>query len=171
MLTAISLTNLAGAGEPTEPPLFVENLGVFSLHAQSPNNVFEQFYPTEVLPLHGKIIDLASRFIILDSSSNATSVTVWLDWRFGSSGPFQTSAPETIDVAPGVRSIYNTRVILPVSPSQVSVHIQNNGPGGPVIVSGALSHQSVFVPEPATAVLSILAAAGFVRVARRITPR
>ena len=127
MLTAVSVTTLAVGGEPTEPPLFVEDLGVLTLGAAPPNNIFEEFYRTEVLPLHGKQLWLAMHLDNFDSEARPATVTVWLDWRFGTSGPPQTTVPDTFEVLPNVRREYHAGVFLPISPSQVACTFKTTG--------------------------------------------
>ena len=169
---AVSAVLIANERASAQFPPDVEQI-VATLSATPPGNVFEQFYPDHNLPApYFKV------FSFFGSVTNASTqqpafVDLWFDWidpSDPSGTPPRTSGIFPIDLAPGaVRTIPPTAPItftLPFCPPQVSIHIQNNGPGQPVIVNGTFIHECR-IPEPGTATLVGLCVAGLGGAARR----
>ena len=117
---------------------------------------FEQFYPDHNLPQ-----PFFKEFTFFGTMTNASTqqpafVDLWFDWLVPGLPP-QTSGIFPIDLAPGeVRTIPEAapiKFVLPFCPPQVSIHIQNNGPGQPVVVAGTFIHECRIIPEPSTLAL------------------
>jgi hypothetical protein len=145
---------------------------VATLPATPPENVFERFYPNVFDPVHPK------KFTFMGAVTNGSAtapafVDLWFDWI----DPAMPTPPKTspifpIDLPPGGTvpiglpggppAIMYT---IPFCPPQVSIHIQNNGPGQPVIIEGTFIHECI--PEPGTATLGGLALLGLTSVVRR----
>ena len=145
-----------------------------TLSSLPPGNVFENFYPNE--------FDLArqKRFTFTGSFTNAdlqqpAFVDLWFDWtdpRDPAGTPPRTTGIFPIDLAPGQVKTYGLGALpaitttIPICPPQVSIHIQNNGPGQPVVVDGTFTHECL-VPEPCAAILAALGTIGLLAVRRR----
>ena len=173
-LSALALAILLatpGATLAQGPMVGIEPI-ITTLGPLPPGNVFEQFYPNEF------DLNRPKRFTFFGAITNANVqqpafVDLWFDWidpRDPPGTPPRTTGIFPIDLAPGqVRTIPPTAPItttIPICPPQVSIHIQNNGPGGPVIVDGTFTHECL-IPEPATATLGGLALLGLATVARK----
>jgi len=148
---------------------------VATLGALPPTNVFERFYPNEFDLLRQK------RFTFIGTVTNANLqqpafVDLWFDWidpRDPQGTPPRITGVFPIDLAPGQSKSYGgptglppITTTIPICPPQVSIHIQNNGPGQPVIVDGTFIHECL-IPEPATATLGGLAMLALATAARR----
>lgn len=145
---------------------------VVTLSAQPPGNVFEQFYPNDFDLTHPK------RFTFTGAVTNASVqqpafVDLWFDWidpRDPGGTPPHTSGIFPIDLAPGAVKTFTPAApitfTIPFCPPQVSFHIQNNGPGQPVIVDGIFTHECL-VPEPCALLLSAISSIGLLVVRRR----
>jgi hypothetical protein len=144
---------------------------VVTLHSQPPGNVFEQYYPNTFDPNHPKNLFFTGVFTNADLQQPAF-VDFWFDW-IDLTGQTQQSGVFPIDLAPGQAKAYGVpgavlppiRFQIPFCPERVSVHIQNNGPGQPVVVDGLFTH--ICIPEPSSMLLAGLGLAGVGVVALR----
>jgi hypothetical protein len=158
--TAAVFLAVAPAAAQTGPMIGIEQI-VVTLSAQPPGNVFEQFYPNAFDLVHPKKFTFEG--VITNGSPQVPAfVDLWFDWidpRDPIGTPPKTSPIFPIDVPPGglvsiglpggPPAIMYT---IPFCPPQVSIHIQNNGPGQPVVVEGRFIHECL-IPEPATGTL------------------
>jgi len=148
---------------------------VATLGATPPGNVFEQFYPNEFDLTHPKRFTFTGTFTNANLQQPAF-VDLWFDWidpRDPAGTPPRTTGVFPIDLAAGEAKTYGGRLGLPAitttipfCPPQVSIHIQNNGPGGPVIVDGVFTHECL-IPEPGALLLGTIGLAGLIGVWRR----
>lgn len=153
-----------------EPPS-IEPI-VVTLSATPPGNVFEAFYPNEFDLIHVK------ELTFLGAITNANQelpafVDLWFDWI----DPRDPTHPQTspvfpIDLGPLQTNNYGAagalppiKYTIPFCPPQVSIHIQNNGPGQPVVIDGQFIHQCV--PEPGTLALFAIGSVGLLALAKR----
>jgi MYXO-CTERM domain-containing protein len=140
---------------------------VATLPPLPPDNVFERFYPNVFDPLHPKKFTFTGT-VINGSQTAPAFVDLWFDWIDPSDPPpppVRTSPVFPIDVPPGGTVPVGLpggpppiMFTIPFCPPQVSIHIQNNGPGGPVIIEGTFVHECI--PEPSTVALGGLALLG-----------
>lgn len=130
-----------------------------------PGQVFEQFFPNEFDPFHPKKLTFNGILQIVDQPNMPADVEIWFDW-FDLTGMPVISPPEHYIIDPFVPPLPIMQMFtIPFCPQQVSLHIQNNGPGGPVIVEGIFTHECI--PEPSTMLLGSLAAVGLFAARRR----
>jgi hypothetical protein len=146
---------------------------VVTLSAQPPGNVFEQFYPNVFDLAHPKKFTFQGAVTNLDLNAPAR-VDLWFDWidPITPGVPF-TSPVFPIDLGPGVSIPFGLpggppaiMYTIPFCPPQVSIHIQNNGPGQPVVIDGLFIHECL-IPEPATGTLLGLGLIGLAGAMRR----
>jgi hypothetical protein len=142
------------------------------LPATPPDNVFERFYPNVFDPVHPKKFTFTGT-VTNGSTSAPAFVDLWFDWI----DPTMPTPPKTspvfpIDVPPGGTVPIGLpggpppiMFTIPFCPQQVSIHIQNNGPGQPVVIEGTFIHECI--PEPATATLGALATLSVATMVRR----
>ena len=155
-----------GHGQPVIEPI------VATLGALPPGNVFEAFYPNEFDLTLKKRVSFVGAFTNANIQQPAF-VDVWFDWidpRDPAGTPPHTTGIFPVDLAPGQVKTFLAAApittLLPFCPPQVSIHIQNNGPGQPVIVDGTFIHQCL-IPEPATLGLAGLCSLGLVALRRK----
>jgi hypothetical protein len=109
-----------------------------------------------------------------DQSSRDANVVVWFDWLDPRlPGVPQTTPPESSIVPPGGAPFeYFTPIhFIPFCPPELSIHIQNDGPGGPISFSGAVTHITSGIPEPSAVALSVIGLLATVTAIRRTTGR
>jgi hypothetical protein len=147
--------------------------GVFLLDGLAVGAIYEDSFPTEIVPNHGKLLRLTGGLYSLQSTEPIIS-TLWLTWFDPQlPGGQQSTAPETFEVLPGNQASVNTIVIIPFTPQRVGVHIHNEGPGEPLVVSAVLTHVTTrtAVPEPRAVALGVIGLLSVVVGRRRITAR
>jgi hypothetical protein len=162
---------LSGAALAQGPMVGIEPITAI-LPATPPGNVFERFYPNVFDPVHPKKFTFTGT--VANGSATAPAfVDLWFDWI----DPAMPTPPKTspvfpIDLPPGGTVPIGLpggpppiMFTIPFCPPQVSIHIQNNGPGEPVIVEGTFIHECI--PEPGASTLGALATLGMATVARR----
>jgi hypothetical protein len=117
------------------------------------DEVYEDSFPTEIVPNHRKNIRFVGSFV--NRGTEPASVTLWLDWldpRLPSGQ--QTTIPLVFDLLAGAqREIHTGETIIPFTPERLSIHIENNGPGEPVAFAGVLNHVTWPIPEPSAAII------------------
>jgi hypothetical protein len=130
----------------------------------SPDSTFEQFYPNEFDIVHQKLLTFSGTLQNL-STFQPAFVDLSFDWI----DPINFPTPTTqfsqvfpINLAPGqLLTIPATNPItftIPFCPPEVSIHIQNNGPGFPVAIEGTFTHECLRPPVPEPAMLLIFPA-------------
>jgi hypothetical protein len=120
--------------------------------------------------LHEKELTFEPLFTNKDPNK-AANIRVWFDWiALGGVGR-ATSPPVAIVIAAGATADYKSapgagQLATPFvhriefCPKQVSLHVENNGPGGPVTFFGTFTHHCITdVPEPSGTALAVAAMA------------
>jgi hypothetical protein len=145
---------------------------IFGLPAQPPDNTFEASYPSEVASNHQKSLRFVGILYNLSTIESANAV-LWLHWEDPLlPGSREASAPELFQVLAGGQLEVQLGVMIPFTPERVGIHIQNNGPGEPLAVSGFLIHQTLPVPEPGAFSIAILGMVALLDlVSRMVSPR
>jgi MYXO-CTERM domain-containing protein len=170
-LAACALLRTAAAGQV--PMIGIEPIAA-TLTATPPTNVFERFYPNVFDLEHPKRLTFQGAISNADANLSAF-VDLWFDWidpRDPVGTPPHTSPVIPIDLAPLTSVPFGLpggppaiTFMIPFCPPQVSIHIQNNGPGAPVVIEGQFIHECI--PEPSTFALAGLAGLGLAVTGRR----
>lgn len=169
---AVAVCLLLASTSLAQGPMTSTELITALLSGVAPGNVFEQFYPNVFDLDHPKKLTFQG-FIGNQSATQPAFVDLWFDWidpRIP--GETQTSPVIPIDLDPlstvpfglpgGPPAIMFT---IPFCPPQVSIHIQNNGPGQLVVVEGQFIHECI--PEPGTIALASFALGAIAFAGRR----
>ena len=174
-LVAVALSLLFADSTAAQGPMVGVEPIVVTLSALPPGNIFERFYPNVFDLAHPK--KLTFQGAVTNANLNQPAfVDLWFDWIDPADPvgtPPRTSGIFPIDLAPGASISYGSPLgppaimyTIPFCPPQVSIHIQNNGPGQPVIVDGLFIHECL-IPEPATGTLLGMGLMGIAGAMRR----
>jgi hypothetical protein len=150
----------ANADHGGTPPEFVNAISVFSLPATPPDNVFQEIYPTEVVPNHGKKLGFNGLFRLPNAAAPPTTVglqLLWIDPRIPQG--VQMSDLFVFPVVAGMENRFSTQTFIPFPPTHVGIRIENQGPSGPIVAIGSLVHQTSTVPEPSSLALLVTSGA------------
>lgn len=116
-----------------------------------PGESINAFFPEVPDTIHQKVLTFEGN--IQNTTRSTTVVSFWFDWFDGSS--IVTTTPQFFPLGPepfGFQFFSRTdgtelTYTIPYCPPEVSIHFGNEGPGGPVSVSGLFTYECR-VPEP-----------------------
>lgn len=164
LLTGIAVEFAAAQGSPSG----VEVIAA-TLTTTPPENVHERLTLSLLDLQHEKKLGYEAT-LRNDSLTDTALVDLWFIWADPQSqGQTLSSPPISTLLQPGQLSSPGGQTVamftIPYSPSEVGLRVQNNGPGGPVVVRGRFTHE-LLIPEPRAMVLGLLACLGATAVRR-----